>query len=115
MRTLFAVILAVLVLDVSAQSTARALPPGSEPLADAPPPPALKENLVKEPEVTTRTEGGQTFQEYRISGKLYMVKVTPSHGKSYVLRDEKGDGTFSRHDQTLDPQVRVPQWVLMEF
>src|SRR5204863_7761854 len=97
------------------QSTKRARPGGSSPLADEPPPPPLKETLVPTPDVTTRTEGGQTFEEHRIHGKLYMVRVTPAHGKSYVLMDQKGDGTFSRHDQSLDPQVRVPQWVLMEF
>jgi len=115
MRTLLAVLLAVLALDVCAQSTERARPPGTAPLADAPPPPPLKENPVREPDVTTRTEGGQTFQEYRMKGKLYMVKVTPKHGIPYVLIDQKGDGTFSRQDNTLDPQVRVPQWVLLEF
>jgi uncharacterized protein (TIGR00730 family) len=115
MRPLLAVLLAVLAFTVSAQSTERPRPAGTSPLADAPPPPPLSENPVREPEVTTRTEGGQTFQEYRMKGKLYMVKVTPAHGKSYVLRDEKGDGTFSRLDQSLDQQLRVPQWVLMEF
>jgi len=115
MRPLLAVLLAVLAFTVSAQSTERPRPAGTAPLADAPPPPPLSENPVREPEVTTRTEGGQTFQEYRMKGKLYMVKVTPAHGKSYVLVDQKGDGTFSKQDNTLDPQVRVPQWVLLEF
>jgi hypothetical protein len=44
-----------------------------------------------------------------------MMRVTPKHGRPYVLMDNKGDGTFSRLDQTLDGQVRVPQWVLVEF
>jgi hypothetical protein len=115
MRTFFAVLLAVLVLDVSAQSTARSRPPGTAPLDEAAPARPLTESGAPEPEVTTRTEGGQTFQEYRIKGKLYMVKVTPKHGKAYVLMDHKGDGTFSKQDHTLDPQIRVPQWVLVEF
>ena len=50
-----------------------------------------------------------------MKGKLYMVKVTPKHGHAYVLVDQKGDGTMSRHDTPLDAQVRVPQWVLLEF
>jgi hypothetical protein len=29
--------------------------------------------------------------------------------------DLKGDGTFTRQDNSLDSGVRVPQWVLMEF
>jgi len=29
--------------------------------------------------------------------------------------DNKGDGTFTKLDNTLDNGVRVPQWVLLEF
>jgi len=68
-----------------------------------------------EPQVTVRTEGEQTIQEYRVRGKLYMQRVTPKHGKPYILMDHKGDGTFTKQDNTLDNGVRVPQWVLLEF
>ena len=95
-------------------SGARALPPGATPLQDAAGPAPLAEQAPA-PDVTTREEGGQLIQEYRIKGRLYMQRVTPKHGRAYVLVDNKGDGTFSRHEQTLDPQVRVPQWVLLEF
>ena len=95
-------------------SRARALPPGAAPLDDAAAPPPLVER-PPQPDVTTREEGGQVIQEYRIKNKLYMQRVTPRHGRPYVLVDNKGDGTFSRLEQTLDQQVRVPQWVLLEF
>lgn len=95
-------------------SRARALPPGVAPLDDAAAPPPLVER-PPQPDVTTREEGGQLIQEYRIKNKLYMQRVTPRHGRPYVLVDNKGDGTFSRLEQTLDQQVRVPQWVLLEF
>jgi hypothetical protein len=86
------------------------------PLDEAPPPPAISETPpALEPQVTTRTEGEQTVQEYRIKGKLYMQRVTPKHGKPYVLMDHKGDGSFTRQDNNLDNGVRVPQWVLLEF
>lgn len=134
MRTLLAVaMLSAFVLDASAQaakspfadappppqvregaSGARALPPGAAPLDDAAAPAPLAEK-PPQPEVTTREEGGQVIQEYRLKGRLYMQRVTPKHGRPYVLVDNKGDGTFSRHDQALDAQVRVPQWVLLEF
>jgi len=29
--------------------------------------------------------------------------------------DHKGDGTFTKMDNTLDSGVRVPQWVLLEW
>jgi hypothetical protein len=31
-----------------------------------------------------------------------------------MLIDNRGDGTFTRED-SFDPHVRVPQWVLWEF
>ena len=114
MRLLTAALLATLAFDATAQSTARDRPPGTVPLEEAPRPPPLTQS-EPEPQVTLRIEGDQTIQEYRIKGKLYMQKVTPKHGKSYVLMDHKGDGTFSKQDHTLDAQVRVPQWVLLEF
>jgi hypothetical protein len=95
-------------------SGARALPPGARPLDDVAAPSPLVEQ-PPQPDVTTREEGGQLIQEYRVKNKLYMQRVTPKHGRPYVLVDNKGDGTFSRLEQTLDQQVRVPQWVLLEF
>ena len=49
-----------------------------------------------------------------VNGKVYMTRVTPRHGRGYVMLDQRGDGTFTRMD-TLEPGLRVPQWVLFEF
>ena len=68
-----------------------------------------------QPQVTTRTSNGETVQEYRVRGRVYMVRVTPRSGRPYVLVDDRGDGQFTRQDHTLDNGVRVPQWVLLEF
>ena len=116
MRPLFIALLVCAAFDASAQAGARARPPGTMPLDEAPPPPPMVESdPALEPQVSIRTEPGQTIQEYRVKGKLYMQRVTPAHGKSYVLMDHKGDGTFTKQDNTLDNGVRVPQWVLVEF
>jgi len=116
MRTLLAVTLLAAAFGAAAQSTARARPPGTMPLDEPPPPPPIvAEDPSIEPQVTVRTEGDNTIHEYRVSGKLFMQRVTPKHGKPYVLMDTKGDGTFTRQDNTLDNGVRVPQWVLLEF
>ena len=116
MRLLIAAILAALVLPAAAQSAARARPPGTTPLDDVPPPPPMVHEAPElAPEVTTRTEGDNQIQEYRVKGRLYMVRVTPRHGHAYILRDDQGTGTFTRFDNPLDGGVRVPQWVLMEF
>ena len=102
-------------LGAAAQSAPRPLPPGAVPLEDIPPPPRIRESdAVLEPQVTIRQEAERTVTEYRMNGKLYMLRVTPAHGKPYVLVDNRGDGQFARQDD-LDTRLRVPQWVLLEF
>jgi hypothetical protein len=116
MRKLLALMLLAAAFDAAAQSTARSRPPGTMPLDEAPPPPPMvTTDPALEPQVTTRTEGDNTIQEYRLRGKLYMQKVTPRNGPAYILMDQRGDGTFSKQDNTLDIGNRVPQWVLLEF
>ena len=78
-----------------------------------PPPPGYEPNPALEPQVTITTRGEDKVEEFRIGGRLYMMKVTPKHGVPYYLVDDKGDGTFVR--QSLDSGVRVPQWVLFKF
>lgn len=118
MKIIFAALLSVLAMDAMAQSAARTRPPGTVPLDEAPPPPAMVEAdpaLLPQTTTTTRLEGEQSVTEYRVRGKVYMQRVTPKNGRPYVLMDHKGDGTFTRQDNTLDNGVRVPQWVLLEF
>lgn len=115
MRSLLALIVLALALPAAAQSGERPRPPGSTPLEEPPPPPPMTEkDATLEPQITIRKEGESTVTEYRVKGKLYMMRVTPSHGRPYLLIDHKGDGQFARQDN-LDAGVRVPQWVLLEF
>lgn len=115
MRILIATLALFLAAGAFAQSTARPRPPGTTPLEEPPPPPAIKESdPALEPQVNIRREGESTVSEYRVKGKLYMMKVTPANGPAYVLIDHKGDGQFARQDN-LDSGLRVPQWVLLEF
>jgi Protein of unknown function (DUF2782) len=117
MRLLLAVSLTAVAFAAAAQSTERSRPPGTAPLAEpsAPPPLTPDRNGKDEPQVTRRvSEDGQVTEEYRVRGKLYMQRVTPKHGKAYVMLDHKGDGTFTKQD-SIDGRLAVPQWVLMEF
>ena len=115
MRTLLLAALMSVTLGATAQST-RTRPEGTIPL-DAPPAVAdgAENDGSLENQVITRTEGGQTIEEHRVGGKVVMQRVTPRHGRSYVLMDHRGDGTMTRQDNTLDQGVRVPQWVLLDF
>ena len=116
MKKIFALVLLAAAFDASAQSAARTRPAGTLPLDEVPPPPAMVDSDPSlETQGTTRVEGDQTIVEYRRGGKVYMQRVTPKGGRPYILMDLKGDGTFTKQDNTLDNGNRVPQWVLLEF
>lgn len=66
------------------------------------------------PEIRVIKRGSTKVQEYRINGRLYMVKITPAKGKPYYLVDQTGDGLMVRRSDPLAPQA-VPQWVIMKF
>ena len=67
-----------------------------------------------EPQVTITKRGADKVEEFRINGKLYMLKVTPPHGVSYYLVDNTGDGSWIRQD-SRDSGLRVPMWVIGTF
>ena len=87
-------------------------PANLQPIPDPPPPPAGFEfDPAFEPQVTIIKRGTDTVEEYRVAGKLYMLKVTPARGAPYYLIDEKGDGKMSRQE-SFDLGVRPPMWVI---
>ncbi len=65
-----------------------------------------------EPDVTIRTDGDKTIQEYRINGFLYAVKITPQGGKPYFLVRADGDSNFIRSD---NPDMLIPQWEIFRW
>ncbi|MEM7542597.1 MAG: DUF2782 domain-containing protein [Pseudomonadota bacterium] len=87
--------------------------------ADIPPPPeAVQEELEElEPEVTIVQEKDATYEEYRVNGKLYMVKVTPKVGPAYFFIDRDGDGLMESRMNDLDRgyEISVPQWVIFSW
>ena len=95
------ILLLALVAPVAAQQL--------EPIPEPPPlPEGVDESL--EPEVTIIQRGEDKVEEYRIRGRLYMVRVTPPHGVPYYLVDQQGDGVMVR--QEARPRVAVPMWVI---
>jgi hypothetical protein len=102
-------------LCIALPAAAQNPPPKLEPIPEPPPPPpGYEPDPALEPQVTILQRGEDKVEEYRIKGKLYMVKVTPSHGRPYYLIDSKGDGSFSRQE-SLDTGLSVPMWVIKEF
>ena len=89
--------------------------PANQPIPEPPPPPPGYElDPAAEPQVTIRKRGEDTIEEYRISGKLYMIKVTPPNGRPYYMIDERGDGKFARQE-SHDSGIRPPMWVIHQF
>ena len=91
------------------------LPSDLQALPDVPPPPPginLDAGPEVEERIVIRPEGPAV--EYRVGGKLFMVKVTPKIGVPYYLVDHKGDGSFARQEG-LDSGVRPPQWIIHQF
>lgn len=110
-RVFLAALLLAAALPVAAQQDKPVLQPLPEP---PPPPPGYEPDPATEPQVTILKRGTDTVEEYRISGRLYMIKVTPATGRPYYMIDQKGDGRFSRQD-SLDTGVRPPTWVIHQF
>lgn len=83
---------------------------------EAPPlPPAMHSGEALEPEVVIRQEGTDTVYEYRVGGKLIMVKVQPKGAPPYYFFDRDGDGTLET--RTDDPRKlpNINQWVLFRW
>ncbi|HET7775426.1 MAG TPA: DUF2782 domain-containing protein [Azospira sp.] len=116
MRRLSVLAATLCLLAAAGSALAQAGRTDLQPLPAVPPPPPemVPFDAALEPQVTIKKRDNETVEEYRVNGKLYMLKVTPTHGVPYFLVDNQGDGTFSRKD-ALDQGVRVPMWVIGTF
>ena len=109
-RTLLVVVTARLIAGGAAGQR-----PDLQPLPEPPPPPAGAMDPELEPQVTIRKKDGDTIEEFRVGGRLVMIKVTPPHGIPYILTDSKGDGSFTNRRDSLETPPSVPMWVLFTF
>lgn len=105
----FCLLLSLLSIQVKAdqQGTKSANIPEPPPMpADTDDPQQIKAD------VTIIRKKDSTIEEYRINGKLQMVKITPAKGKPYYLLYPKNGGSPVRKD--LD-DVQTPYWKLFEW
>jgi hypothetical protein len=120
MRALIATLLAGLLMSLSLAAVPVLAqtkpPPNLQPLPEPPPPPKGYELDSKlEPEITIVRRGNESVEEYRMGGRLYMMKVTPAGGGTpYFLVDQTGDGTFARQN-SHDTGLRPPMWLIHSF
>lgn len=92
---------------------AKDLPANLEPLEDIPPPSISTEDNPDEPVITIIKKQGETIEEYRVGGQLYMMKITPKHGVPYYLHREDQDGAWVNVGP--NPPLSVPKWTIFRF
>jgi hypothetical protein len=93
---------------------AKETPKNLQPLEEIPPPTISTEDNPDEPEVTiVKKNNGDTVEEYRMNGELYMMKVTPSHGVPYYLHKEDQNGGWTNDGP--NPPLVIPKWTIFRF
>lgn len=94
----------------------QAAPEDAVPLLEQPDIPGPVENgEVMEPDITILRKGQDIYEEYRINGKLYMVKITPKIGPPYYMKDTDGDGNLDVRSYEPVRSMDVPSWVLLRW
>jgi hypothetical protein len=113
-----AVLLAIVAFQLPLVATAESpqplpLPADLQPLEDFPPPTISNDENPDEPQITIVKKNGETIEEYRIGGELYMMKVTPAHGVPYYMHKEDQNGGWLMDGP--NPPLSVPKWTLFRF
>jgi hypothetical protein len=88
-------------------------PADLQPLEDIPPPAITNDQNADEPQITIIKKKGETIEEYRINGQLYMMKVTPAHGVPYYMHKEDQNGGWLMDGPTQP--VSIPKWTIFRF
>ena len=125
LRVLFSILFAA-ALSAPARAAPELQPvPDAPPVIESGPPKVIEAEPVAEEApvdedlestvIITEGADGQQVQEYRIRGRLYMVKVTPKNGAPYYLIDKDGDGLFDSRLSDLNERLTVPKWVIAEW
>lgn len=68
-----------------------------------------------QPEVTIVQRKDAKVEEYRLNGRLYMVKVMPFVGPAYYFVDRDGDGLMESKINGRGAEPRAPQWVILSW
>ena len=92
-------------------------PPSLDPLPEEAPEPPLpvQSGETLEPDITIIRKGKNTIQEYRRSGRLYMIKVVPDIGPPYYFIDTNGDGHMDVRGSDLERGGNVNTWKILEW
>ena len=92
------------------------VPQGLESLPDIPESSArVQSGEALEPDVKIVPKKDVTIEEYRIRGRLYMIKVIPVKGPPYYLLDQYSDGRMETKMSEIYSDFVVPSWVLFSW
>lgn len=107
-------LMALLLLPLLAQAQDKKISPADlQPLEEIPPPTISADDNPDEPQVTIIKKEGETIEEYRVNGQLYMMKITPAHGVPYYLHKEDQDGGWINSGPN-QPLI-IPKWTIFRF
>lgn len=67
------------------------------------------------PEITIVPREGDVIEEYRVNGRLYMIRVIPRRGVPYYLIDTDGDGNLETRRNELSQDLVIPGWTLFRW
>ncbi|MDX1655029.1 MAG: DUF2782 domain-containing protein [Candidatus Competibacteraceae bacterium] len=105
-------LLPLLLLPLAAIAADEPLPPPDlQPTPDGAP--EVSEEVEPTVTITRRKEG--LVSEYRVNGRLYMVRVEPDKGVPYYLVDTDGDGQLDVRYNDLHDNIMIPGWVIMSW
>lgn len=68
-----------------------------------------------QPPISIHAPAESTIEEYRVNGKLYMIRITPKKGAPYYLVDADGDGNLETRRNELAPDFLIPSWVIFKW
>lgn len=67
------------------------------------------------PTVSIRSsDNGDVIEEYRQGGAVFMVRITPKHGKPYYLYDDDRNGRLDRSDAEKN-DISPVYWTIYEW
>lgn len=90
-------------------------PPKAKATDPAAPPIVEQFDPSLEPQVVIRSTDRGVETEYRLRGRLYMIRVQPEGGaEPYYLVDQHGDGKFIPAGQLGNPMT-PPMWLIGTF
>ena len=108
------ILLLLTAITVQFSVFAKEPPANLQPLEEIPPPIVSNDdNSSDEPQITIIKKKGETVEEYRINGQLYMLKVTPEHGVPYYMHKEDQNGGWLMDGPTQP--LSIPKWTIFRF